>query len=167
LFLSIFLSEENCITDFYTFCLDRRSLSCPSLDVDPFDDPENVVKSRSQNEEGGLLPTTNNRAKIIVFQPSFEVAIDKKSFRTNSANRSNKFYSPDLLIVPPRKKCDCRTFHRMPVPCTRSNLEIDDDIMEEEEEMYMNERNLEHRRLSTSLPFGLNLIERPPLESTV
>jgi hypothetical protein len=31
----------------------------------------------------------------------------------------------------------------------------------------MNERGLEHRRLSTSLPFGLNLIERLPLETTV
>jgi hypothetical protein len=39
--------------------------------------------------------------------------------------------------------------------------------MEEEEELYMNERNLEHRRLSASLPFGLNLIERPPLKTTV
>jgi hypothetical protein len=34
-----------------------------------------------------------------------------------------------LLVMPARKKSDCRSFHRIPAPFTRSNLEIDDDIL--------------------------------------
>ncbi len=61
-----------------------------------------------------------------------------------------------------------RSLGRKQIPCTRSNLDIDDDILEEEEEeSFMNDYSFEHRRLSASLPFGLNLIDRPPLETTV
>jgi len=61
-----------------------------------------------------------------------------------------------------------RSLGRKQNPCTRSNLEIEDDILEEEEEeSFLNEYNFEHRRLSASLPFGLNLVDRPPLETTV
>ena len=150
----------------FNFFLDRRSLSCPSLDGDPMNNPIDYNPRTSDEATSTTAATSTTtsrtRTKILVSQASISNGdvVGSKEFQP-------KFYSPDLLFVPSRKKCDCRTFHRVAVPRTRSNLEIDDDIMEEEEEMYMNERNLEHRRLSTSLPFGLNLIERPPLETTV
>ena len=148
---------------------DRRSLSCPSLDVDPsnLDQLESNHEPSISTFASTTKTTASSRTRILISQSSFSNGDVPSSGAGFEPGPTKKFLSSGLLAVPARKRCDYRSFHRIPAPYTRSNLEIDDDIMEEEEEMYMNERNLEHRRLSTSLPFGLNLIERLPLETTV
>ena len=141
------------------FLSERRSLSCPSLDMEPTEDPPKSDPKSDLNNQNS--------------QPNAPTpAENSKPHRCSEfiSNRTKRLFSPDLLIVPSHRglRCDCRTWHRNQIlPCTRSNLEIDDDIMEEEEEMFMNEKNLENRRMSSSLPFGLDLVERPPFETTV